>query len=97
MTTRRGFLSGILAAGIAPAVLSQGSAMRIWVPRNQGEIILRRWVPFGPSGAITAVDEKVSLADMRLREIVDPHGSRQWSTLRVTHRSVNLNENWMRA
>jgi len=45
---RRGFLSGILAAGIAPAVLSQGSVMRIWVPQPEldtleGGIWRRTW------------------------------------------------------
>ena len=83
---RRSFLSGILAAGIAPAVLSQGSAMRIWVPKDHGEIILRRWVPFGPDGAITAIDEKVSLAEVRLRALLEPHGLGGWATLRSTPR-----------
>lgn len=33
MTTRRGFLGAILAAGCAPAIVSAGSLMKIVVPR----------------------------------------------------------------
>ena len=53
---RRNFLAGmagILAAGAAPAVLAQGSAMRIWVPKRQ--ILYRYWTP-SPRGGLTFRD-----------------------------------------
>lgn len=42
---RRSFLSGILAAGIAPAVLSRSSIMGLWVPRQPTVLTLEAvWV-----------------------------------------------------
>ena len=96
---RRNFLTGlagILAAGAAPAVLAQGSAMRIWVPRNASDyVILRRWIPYGHDGSLTFVDERITVAQSRMTEILDPHGSRGWTPLDITPRNVNLNEHWM--
>lgn len=33
--SRRGFLHGILAAGIAPAIITSENAMKIWVPKKR--------------------------------------------------------------
>lgn len=35
MITRRGFLTGMLALGAAPAIVRAESLMRIWVPRQE--------------------------------------------------------------
>lgn len=35
MTTRRGFLTGILALGAAPAIVRAESLMRLWVPPQE--------------------------------------------------------------
>jgi hypothetical protein len=34
MTTRRGFLTAILAAGVAPAIVRSTSIMPLWMPRD---------------------------------------------------------------
>lgn len=56
---RRNFLTGmagILAAGAAPAVLAQGSAMRIWVPKQSLDITMASFVdPFGQRGYVGAM------------------------------------------
>ncbi len=53
MTTRRGFLKGILAFGMAPAVVKAENIMRIWTPPqdlwfapagfNRGKILKPGW------------------------------------------------------
>ena len=35
MTTRRGFLTGMLALGAAPAIVRAESLMRLWVPPQE--------------------------------------------------------------
>lgn len=39
MITRRGFLSGILATTIAPAIVRSESIMKIWVPSQELVIV----------------------------------------------------------
>lgn len=41
MTTRRGFLTGILALGAAPAIVRAESLMRLWVPPQ--ELLVADW------------------------------------------------------
>ncbi len=82
---RRSFLSGILAAGIAPAVLSQGSAMRIWVPQApEDATILRRWLPDGLNGSFLSFDEKISLTRERLRHLLEPEDNSPYSAIKST-------------
>lgn len=40
MTTRRGFLLGMLALGAAPAIVRAESLMRIWVPPQRNVLTL---------------------------------------------------------
>lgn len=56
---RGSFLSDILAAGIAPAVLSRSSIMGLWMPRQPTVLTLEAvWVhkePYGIRGFINGV------------------------------------------
>ena len=87
---RRHFLSGILAAGIAPAVLSQGSAMRLWVPKH---------LRFGAveidytADQIILMEHKDGFFDAKF---IDPHGTRGFITgVPWAPRKVIYNEHWM--
>lgn len=42
MTTRRGFLTGMLALGAAPAIVRAESLMRLWVPPQ--ELLVADWI-----------------------------------------------------
>ena len=85
---RRSFLSGILAAGIAPAILSRSSIMGLWVPRNPADLIVfRRFVPWGPDGGLIAHDVSIPMDKYGVRGFI--------SAVPWAPRKIIYNEHWM--
>ncbi len=62
MTTRRGFLLGMLALGAAPAIVRAESLMRIWVPPQ--EVYIPKYPPGGFNHNRMYVDHGREAGDM---------------------------------
>jgi hypothetical protein len=79
-------LAGILAAAAAPAVLAQGSAMRIWVPPTRGVLTLDR---------LRAISESLKIYQRPTDE--DPFGQRGFVGCEWMQRAFVENGGWLDA
>jgi len=77
MVSRRGFLTGILALGAAPAIVRAESLMRIWVPPQ--EMVIGYDLSSAVGGDLSCVVKARRLADGTLEIINIDYMTKQMS------------------